>query len=226
MRKKIHLLLILLCVFSLSENKTVYAAYFDHHVDWKEYCMQVKDITMKTGELSYYLEQGSLEEYLLEKSEISIMHFYPDKETEAWVRYQGKLYAESEVEYEKLQTSGGEAEITVYLDKDRKQQNYISFILTVTPGEYSKEEAAVDSTLVQSENDQTDINESTQSKRKNSIGFTEIGGNGFKNGGILILLINGILLLGVAGTVYSDFRVLNHYKRKLEARGGTWRWMD
>lgn len=240
----------------ISGGSTVKADYFEHHKDSQPYCMQAKDITMSDRQRREWIEDGILEEKLIEKSEIFVREFRESNSKEPWVRYEGG-YEVDAGRVEDIDFADGREqkndEVVFYLQKEDNKEFFITVTVNVTAeGAYREAEEIIqdgseeaseaagsmtegkitnrlpdDRTAGTPETDPVKTvegsSENKETKEGVSTGYnsqSEIGGELLTMIPVINVSVAAAAFTGFSISLYSDYKVLFRYNRKLKKRRG------
>lgn len=235
----------------LSETGTVKADYFEHHKDCQPYCIQAKDIVLEDWQRQEWIQDGVLEEMLIERSEIFVREFRESNSKEPWMRYEGGYDVDAKGVKEIDFRDGSEqktAEVIFYLQKENSKEFFISVTVDViAKGTYTGSEENVpvggipDRKIDENTIDRFPNDIAAQDKESDSYKITDEGRkrnetNKGANAGTdshpesggdlwtMIPVINVSLaaaaFTGFSISLYSDYKVLFKYNRKLKKKRG------
>lgn len=238
MGKKKWLLVMACILLSICFPNRVRAEYYENHVDRGDYCMQAKDVRITEAQRQAWIKDGTLQEKIQELSGVFVNQFHPSDSTRYWTAYDGGYEADLQALEELKLAKEKTAEIvriTFYLTENSGIFITIHVMVLSSEQEIPSQEEAGEAVQMdntgQKEKELLSDEITEYEKEKGKSVSTEPGNINPKSGlkhdiqkeGYLYLvwLIMTIMaLLGYGNSLYSDFKVLKKYKRKLEEREG------
>lgn len=224
------------CIFSLfCLPSQVKADYYENHTDKGDFCMQAKDVSITDAQRIAWLSDGTLQERLLEKSGLFTNQFHPSDSTRYWTEYDGDY----EIDIQALKgleiPEGKEAKsvsVTFYLNGE--EDIFITIDVEVrglgeTMQNSKREDAsgtAYTDDIKQDEGNSiisgtTGYDKEKQSSKRDPMKSADANRTQKEGRHLFFWLVMIILaLLGYGCSLYSDFKVLRKYKRKLKEREG------
>lgn len=232
MEKRKWLLFLTCVLLSLCIPSKVRAEYYENHVDRGNYCMQAKDVRITDAQRKAWLEKGILAKKLLEKSGVFTNQFHPSDSTKYWVEYDGSYEVDMQaLEQLNIQDKNIKA-VPVIFYLDGEEDIYITIHVEVVASgqELPEIKTGVTSAGMKGDTGQnieeqssiTNIEKSKGQGNRRSELLTKKEYTQLKEGYFFLiwLLMTLVALLGYGCSLYSDFKVLKKYKKKLKEREG------
>lgn len=240
MRKKKRFIFFTCILLSVCFSSPVHAEYYENHVDRGDYCMQAKDICITDTQMETWLKDGILQEKLLEMSRIFTNQFHPSDSTRYWTEYTGDYEMDIKA-LEHLEIPVGKTEkiVPINIHLLEKESIYVTVHVKVMGTKQGLPEQKNENTVGSMDEDDThgrekelhaadsiEDAEEVQEKQQPSA-EAEIISPKNKEGPAkdreshmfyVWLLMTFLALFGYGRGLYSDFKVLKKYKKKLEQR--------
>lgn len=196
---------IFLCCFSffILYPSQVKAEYFTNHMDWTSYCMQARDVQIADSERKKWIAEGTLDDNLVERSELFTNCFHASDTTQYWTKYTGDYFVDTG-QLQVFQFPEGKSSVdvpvTFYLDKNDKGWNYITVTVKIMADDSTYRNSDEKSGQKYSNGNET--YKLSEKIRKYVKPF------------VIWILMGIIALISYGASLYSDYRVLKRYKEK------------